>query len=93
MHKAQPGFMAYFPDDTKKMRLPDRAYFFTILNSFMPTVLDDYINHSNRERVNPVAQGELSRGIEVSPDWLVKLNSKPFFSSKILYANSNRDSW
>ena len=34
--QAQPDFWVYFPDKLAKDRLPDRTYFFTIMNSLHP---------------------------------------------------------
>ena len=41
--QANPEFWVYFPDKMPKDRVPDRDYFFTILNTLQPDYVDAMI--------------------------------------------------
>ena len=41
--QANPEFWVYFPDKMPKDRVPDRDYFFTILNTLKPDYVDAMI--------------------------------------------------
>ena len=65
-----------------KGRVPDREYFFNILNTFQPTYLQTLIKHANDQR-NSVANDAIAKeAIEVSDDWWNALNMVPFISCK-----------
>ena len=44
--QAQPDFWVYFPDKLPKDRVPDRDYFFTILNTLQPDYVAAMIKHA-----------------------------------------------
>jgi hypothetical protein len=41
-----PEFWVYFPDKLPKDRVPDRDYFFTILNTLKPEYVDEMVRHA-----------------------------------------------
>ena len=47
MMKEDEKFMSYFPSKMAKGRVPDREYFFNILNTFRPAYLQTLIKHAN----------------------------------------------
>ena len=47
MMKEDEIFMSYFPSKMLKGRVPDREYFFNILNTFQPTYLQTLLKHAN----------------------------------------------
>ena len=47
MMKEDEKIMLYFPSKMAKGRVPDREYFFNILNTFRPTYLHTLITHAN----------------------------------------------
>ena len=49
-----PDFMQHFPDKLPRGRLPDRTYFFNILNSCNSEYVNHLIQHANLQR-NSVA--------------------------------------
>ena len=82
MMKSDVQFMQYFPTKMAKGRVPDREYFFNILNTFQPAYLQTLIKHANDQR-NSVANDAIAKeAIEVSEDWWNALNSVPFISRK-----------
>ena len=52
--KHAPDFMRHFPDKLPRNRLPDRTYFFNILNSCNSEYVAHLIQHANLQR-NSVA--------------------------------------
>ena len=74
--------MLYFPSKMAKGRVPDREYFFNILNTFQPTYLQSLIKHANEQR-NSVANNAIAKeAIQISDDWWSALNMVPFISCK-----------
>jgi hypothetical protein len=47
MVKGDKQFMRYFPDKFPKGRLPDRGYFWNILNTKQPAYVDLLVKHAN----------------------------------------------
>ena len=80
MMKQDKKFMLYFL--MAKGRVPDREYFFNILNTFQPAYLQSLIKHANEQR-NSVTNNAIAKEmIEVSDDWWNALNMVPFISCK-----------
>ena len=42
-----PDFMRFFPDNLPKGRLPDRDYFFNVMNTVNPEYTSKLIQHAN----------------------------------------------
>ena len=45
-----PDFMKYFPDKLPKGRIPDRDYFFNVMNTINPEYTSRLIKHANEQR-------------------------------------------
>ena len=78
--------MQYLQDEYPKNRYPDRTYFYTILNTVHPEYVRDLIAHANNARYAPFGQARELDTVVVNSEWLEKLKSLPFYSSK---SNSN----
>ena len=50
MMKEEKEIIMYFPSKLPKGRVPDREYFFNILNTFQPLYVDQIIQHANAQR-------------------------------------------
>ena len=50
MVKGDPGISRFFPDKFPKGRVPDRVYFWNILNTKQPKYVDMLIKHANAQR-------------------------------------------
>ena len=74
--------MQYLQDEYPKNRYPDRTYFYTILNTVHPEYVRDLIAHANNARYAPFGQAKELDTVIVNEEWLGKLKSLPFFSSK-----------
>ena len=82
MMKQDKKFMLYFPSKMAKGRVPDREYFFNILNTIQPAYLQSFIKHSNEQRNSVMNNAIAKEAIEVSDDWWNALNMVPFISCK-----------
>ena len=82
MMKQDKKFMLFFPSKMAKGRVPDREYFFNILNTIQPAYLQSLINHANEQRNSVVNNAIAKEAIEVSDDWWNALNMVPFISCK-----------
>ena len=80
--KSDPEVMKYMMDQYPKNRFPDRQYFYTILNTVRPEYVHDMIVHANNARYAPFGEAREPDTVVVSAEWLEKLKSLPFFSSK-----------
>ena len=49
--------MLYFPDQLPRGRVPDREYFFNIMNTLMEEYTQAIIKHANEQRAMAGAQG------------------------------------
>jgi hypothetical protein len=80
----QPELAKYFPAAPSDKHLPDREYFFNVVNTSEPMYLQSLIRHAQNLRFanqNPDAKDER---IEVNDFWAKELEAAPFFSSKFL---------
>jgi hypothetical protein len=77
-----PKFMAYMPDHLPKGKLPDRRYFFNVLNTVYEAQTQRMIEHANKVRFESAATGIQEDAVAVSDDWWEKLNLMPYFSCK-----------
>ena len=83
MLQAVAEFMKYFPSKLAKGRLPDRAYFFNILNTLQPEYIQALVKHANVQRNSAAADARAIETIEISDDWWEQLNAVPFISCKL----------
>ena len=52
MFQGDEEVMRYLPDPTPDMRLPDRSYFFNILNTLKPEYMRSVVEHANNLRMS-----------------------------------------
>ena len=48
--QVSPEFMKFFPDKLPKGRLPEREYFFNIMNTLIPDYVNRLIKHATEQR-------------------------------------------
>ena len=77
-----PGFLKYFPNKLPRGRLPDRTYFFNILNSCNSDYVAHLIQHANRQRNTIAGEQRQMETIELTDAWAEKLMAVPFISCK-----------
>ena len=77
-------FMQFMPSKLCKGRIPDRDYFFNVLNTINEEYVQRLVEHANSERNSAEAAKMESQVIEVAEDWLQQLRQVPFISSKCL---------
>ncbi len=77
-----PGFLKYFPSKLPRGRLPDRTYFFNILNSYNSDYVAHLIQHANRQRNTIAGEQRQMETIELTDAWAEKLLAVPFISCK-----------
>ena len=82
MTKEDTQFMKYFPQKLPKGRVPDREYFFNILNTLYPLYVQEIIRHANDQRNSVANDAQARETIEVSDKWWEALNDVPFISCK-----------
>ena len=85
MTKENKQIMKYFPNKLPKGRVPDREYFFNILNTFQPLYVDQIIQHANAQRNSVASEAQAKETIEVSDKWWNALNASPFLSCEYVY--------
>ena len=85
MMKSDEQFMLYFPTKMAKGRVPDREYFFNILNTFQPLYVDQIIRHANAQRNSMANETQAKETIEVSDKWWNALKASPFLSCEYFY--------
>ena len=82
MTKENKQIMKYFPTKLPKGRVPDREYYFNILNTFQPQYVDQIIRHANDQRNSVSNEAQAREFIEVSDNWWNARNAVPFISCK-----------
>ena len=80
MTKEDKQIKKYFPNKLPKGRVPDREYFFNILNTFQPQYVEQIIRHANDQRNSVTNEAQARESIEVSEKWWNALNASPFIS-------------
>ena len=81
-YKQEGNFMAYMPDHLPKGKLPDRTYFFNVMNTLYEDRVQQMIEHANRVRFESSKAGIEEEEVLVSGEWWDKLNLMPYFSCK-----------
>ena len=74
------NFMRYMPDPTPEGRLPEREYFWNVLNTLQTGYVQQLIQHANAQRMTLQEDADGADAIEVSEEWWQKLNALPFVS-------------
>ena len=75
-------FMKFFPEKMAKGRVPDREYFFNILNTLHSDYVSQLVKHAQQQRNSGAIEVKAKETIEISDDWWNILNSIPFVSCK-----------
>ena len=68
MVQKDPEIMKYFPAKLPKGRVPDRTYFFNIINTFQPSYIDGLIRHANTQRNAVANEDKAKEAIEMTDD-------------------------
>ena len=82
--KGDPNVTVYLPTKLAKGKLPDRAYFFNVLNTVYEERMTAMIAHSNRIRFEAAKTGIQEETVAVTDEWWQALNAMPFFSCKFI---------
>ena len=82
MMKGDEKLMCYFPTKMAKGRVPDREYFFNIVNTFHGEYLQKLIRHASDQRNTSESMAKAKETIEITDDWWDILNTVPFVSCK-----------
>ena len=72
------AFMLYMPDPTPDGRVPEREYFWNVLNTLQTAYVQRLIEHANAQRMTVQQDG--ADAIEISEEWWQKLTALPFVS-------------
>ena len=76
-------FMRYLPDRLPKDKLPDRVYFFNVMNTVFPEYTQNMIDHANALRFKSDQAEDRMEQIKVTDQMWDELQAMPFFSSKL----------
>ena len=82
--KGDPNINVYLPSKLAKGKLPDRAYFFNVLNTVYEERMTAMIAHSNKIRFEAAKDGIQEETVAVTDEWWQALNAMPFFSCKFI---------
>ena len=74
--------MRYFQDQYPRNKLPDRSYFFNVLNTVHEGRVQEMIRHANKQRFAAAECGISEDAVVVSKEWWQRLNEMPFMSCK-----------
>ena len=77
--------MVYMPDPSPDGRLPDRQYFWNVLNTVNSDYVSQLVQHATNLRMTAQQDGEDKDTIEISEEWWNKLNALPFVSRKFAF--------
>ena len=80
--------MFYFPDRFPKGRVPNRTYFFDVMNTLMEEYTQALIRHAAEQRNTAGLQAKAAEVIEISEEWWAKLQEVPFRSCKSLFSTN-----
>jgi len=75
-------FMRYMPSKLPKGRIPDREYFFNVLNTLKEGYVASLLEHAIQKRNSAEAELNADQVVEVSERWLEQLAAVPFVSRK-----------
>ena len=68
------------PEPTAEGRLPEREYFWNVLNTVRTAYVQQLIEHANAQRMTVQEDAEGADAIEISEEWWTKLTAMPFVS-------------
>ncbi len=72
----------FFPEQKTVADLPDREYFFNVLNTIEPDYLSSLIRHAQGLRFNNMNKDDNPHVIEINEFWKKELKASPYFSRK-----------
>ena len=72
----------FFPEQRTKADLPDREYFFNVVNTSDPDYLAALIKHAHDLRFGAKNPQDNPSTIEVNEQWAKELQASPYYSSK-----------
>ena len=82
MVKEDEQISRYFPDKFPKGRVPDRCYFWNILNTKQPEYVSLLVKHANAQRNSAANEMKAADTVQVTDEWWDKLTCHPFISRK-----------
>ena len=65
--------MEYFPDKMAKGRVPDRSYFFNILNTVENEYCQKLVSHAGEMRNSVKNEAQAQQQIEITDEWWERL--------------------
>ena len=74
--------MQYFPAHFPKGRVPDREYFWNIMNTLMPEYTASLIKHANEQRYTVENDKVAENSIHMSEEWANQIEELPFISKQ-----------
>ena len=77
---AQPELAKFFPEQKTAADLPDREYFFNIINTSDHGYLDAILKHAQQIRLAGKQPQDNENFIEVNEQWQKELQASPFLS-------------
>jgi hypothetical protein len=80
----QPSLAKFFPEQKTHADLPDREFFFNIINTTEPEYLAALIKHAHDVRLRGRNPQDNPNTIEVTDEWVKELKASPFYSSKMI---------
>ena len=72
----------FFPEQRTKADLPDRQFFFNVVNTSDPDYLAALIKHAHDLRFGAKNPQDNPSTIEVNEEWAKELQASPFYSRK-----------
>ena len=74
--------MMYMPDSTPDGRLPDRNYFWNVLNTVQTQYVTNILKHANEQRMSAKSEAQKEEMIDITEAWWDKLMANPYVSCK-----------
>ena len=83
----------FFPEQRTKADLPDRQFFFNVVNTTDPDYLAALLKHAHNLRFGAKNPQDNPTTIEVNEQWAKELQASPFYSRKDFRVILCRSSW
>ena len=77
-------FAKFFPEQRTKADLPDREYFFNVINTTDPSYITALVKHAQELRFANKQPQDNPNIIEVNEHWIKELQASPYYSRKLL---------
>ena len=82
MVKEDAEFARLFPDKLSKGKLPQREYFWNVLNTRQPEYVQLLVEHAMKQRNTSESKEKQAETIAISEEWWDRLHLIPFISCK-----------